>query len=275
MTALERAGRTRYSGRMKVESWDPRGWCEAGLSAAREAATLVMEGFRGRYRVQTKAHAELFTEYDVRSEELIRKALAEATPGIAIVGEEDGGTASSELTWFVDPIDGTTNFVAGHPWFAVSVGLMCGKEPIAGAVVAPALGLSWWGWVGGGAWRDGVPCRVKDNTRLSNALISTGFPTRSGAPGARQVQRHARVVAATRDVRRCGSAAIELCLVAEGVYDVYWMRRLDHWDTAAGAAIVLAAGGAWQSHEVEREVHELAGNPAMLSVFKKILDEPS
>lgn len=234
-----------------------------------------MEGFGGRHRVQTKEHAELFTEYDVRSEQLIRAALSQGTPDIPIVGEEDGGTEAEELTWYVDPIDGTTNFIAGHPWFAVSVGLMRRGTPIAGAVVAPALGLSWWGWVDGGAWRDGMSCRVKEPVPLSDALISTGFPTRSGAPGKRQAESHARVVAVTRDVRRCGSAAIELCLVAQGVYDVYWMRRLDHWDTAAGAAIVLAAGGAWQSHEVEGDVHELAGNPATLAAFKKVLDEPS
>jgi len=176
---------------------------------------------------------------------LIRELLAKRTPQIAIVGEEGGGTRSEGLTWYCDPIDGTVNFAHGHPCFSVSIGLLDRGSPVAGAVVAPAMGLEWHGAAGQGAQRNGAPCYVSTNAEFSDSLLATGFSPvmrRAGAPED-NLAAFCRVMPHVRDIRRCGSAALDLCLVADGTYDAYWERKLSPWDTMAGAALVLAAGG--------------------------------
>jgi myo-inositol-1(or 4)-monophosphatase len=213
------------------------------LEVATEAAALVLRGYRTGVVSREKARADLVTEYDVQSERLVRKRLAEHTPEIAVVGEEEGGQSKGP-TWYCDPIDGTTNFVHGHPFFCVSIGLMDGDEPLLGAVVAPALGTRWHGWLGGGAFRDGRPCRVSETRNLSDALLATGFhPKARRQPPHDNLGTFARIMPEVRGIRRCGSAALDLCMVADGTYDAYWERALNVWDTAAAAAITLAAGG--------------------------------
>jgi myo-inositol-1(or 4)-monophosphatase len=247
------------------------------LEVAREAADFVMQGFRQHFQVSKKAEDELFTEYDVGSEELVRKALARHTPEIPVVGEEQGGEAGEDLTWYIDPIDGTVNFIAGHPWFAVSLGLVQRGYPVAGAVVAPALGLSWSASVGIGASKNGTACRVNENPKLSDAIVSTGFPSRRGVFNSEhelRLQQYGRICRNVREVRRCGSAAIELCMVADGTYDVYWMRHLPHWDTSAGAAAVLAAGGNWTQRESgTAKAQDLATNGHLDGAMAFLLDE--
>ena len=219
---------------------------EIALEIAQEAGRLVQEGYRAGVATEQKGgHADLVTEYDRRSEDLIRARLAERTPGIAVVGEEAGGEAGVEPTWFCDPIDGTTNFIHGHPFFCVSIGLLQGAEPLAGAIVAPALDTHWQGAVGGSALRDGKPCKVSDRKQLSDALVATGFhpmDRMKTGPG-NNVEAFGRMLPRVRGMRRCGSAALDLCLTADGTYDAYWELGLNAWDTAAGAAIALAAGG--------------------------------
>ncbi len=218
----------------------------AALEVAREAGQLVLQGWRSRPSYERKAsYADLVTEFDLASERLIRSRLAERTPSIAIVGEEQGGERSEAPTWYVDPIDGTVNFAHGHPCFAVSIGLLVAGQPLAGVVVAPALATEWHGFVGGGAFRNGKACRVSETTELSDALLATGFSPvmrRHGSPED-NVDAFCRVMPQVRDLRRCGSAAHDLCLVADGTYDAYWERKLATWDIAAGTALVLAAGG--------------------------------
>lgn len=216
------------------------------LEIAREAGQLVLNGWRSRPAYERKASdADLVTEFDLASERLIRQRLAERTPELAIVGEEQGGTRSDAPTWYVDPIDGTVNFAHGHPCFAVSLGLLVGGQPVLGAVVAPALQTEWHGFVGGGAFRNGQPCGVSSNAVLCDALLATGFSPvmRRHGPPEDNVAAFCRVMPAVRDLRRCGSAAHDLCLVADGTYDAYWERKLYPWDMAGGAALVLAAGG--------------------------------
>src|SRR5690606_2194900 len=123
---------------------------------ARAAAKLIFEGAARAKQISRKAHDELFTEYDVRSEELVRKEHARRCPGIPVVGEEQGGDVGDDLTWYIDPIDGTINYIAGHPFYAVSLGVASGNRPLAGAVIAPALGLEWSGRSGGGTRKNGV-----------------------------------------------------------------------------------------------------------------------
>ncbi len=241
---------TRHLRYANIMTKDAKDLETVAVAVATEAARLVLEGFSKRFAVSTKGpNAELFTEYDVRSEELVRERLQQRTPGIAIVGEEHGGEPGDDLTWYIDPIDGTINFVAGHPVFAVSVGIKRKDQPIAGAVVAPALRLTWSGTADGPSTRNGEQIRVSEVSDLRDALVATGFPSRSGASQAEKdlrLQQYARLLASARDIRRCGSAAIDLCMVADGTYEAYWQRQLSPWDTAAGAAIVLGAGGRWR-----------------------------
>jgi len=223
----------------------PEELAQIAFEVATEAAQILLGGFRKRPAVTEKGRADLVTEYDLASEQLIRKRLAERTPEIAIVGEEQGGTAApgNALTWFCDPLDGTTNFVHGHFFFCVSIGVAEAGRPIAGAVVAPALSAHWRGWVGGAALRNGEPCQVSNTNALEHALVATGFPSDRSQASSNNFEAFTCVKPRVRGIRRCGSAALDLCLVADGTYDAYWERRLSAWDVMAGSAVVLAAGG--------------------------------
>lgn len=216
------------------------------LDVAREAGALVMRGYRRprELEVSKKGAIDLVTQYDVASEKLIVERLARLYPEIGIVGEEGHALPKHDaLTFYVDPIDGTTNFAHGHPFFAISIGLCRRGVPLLGVVVAPALAIEWTGVVGHGAFRNGEPCQVSRTQALGEALCATGFGYAVvGADDDNQrefelVQRRAR------GVRRCGAAAIDIALVADGTYDAYWEFLLQPWDMAAGAALVLAAGG--------------------------------
>ena len=218
------------------------------LDVARDAAQHVARGHRSRPSYDRKhSHADLVTRFDLESEQLIRRLLAERTPELAIIGEEQGGEDDGRPSWLVDPIDGTTNFAHGHPFYAVSIGLTHEGLPLLGAVVAPALACEWHGFVGagGGAFRNGERCTVTAQSTLSDCLVATGFSPMVRGLGQPEDNLAAflRVAPHVRDMRRCGSAALDLCMVADGTYDAFWERRLGAWDVAAGAAIVLAAGG--------------------------------
>ncbi len=225
------------------------------LLVAEEAATLVGSGYRSRPRADEKARADLVTEFDRASEELIVSRLRSLSPEIPVVAEEATWTAGEleaksarrGLVWFVDPLDGTTNFVHGHPFWCVAIGLMEHDRPVAGAVVAPSIGVRWTGWVGdegeGEARRNGERCAVSEIASLDRALIATGFPAARDVAPEDNFASFVAVKRKVQAVRRCGSAAMDLCLVADGTYDGYWERRLHAWDTVAAGAIVLAAGG--------------------------------
>jgi myo-inositol-1(or 4)-monophosphatase len=224
------------------------------MLVAEEAATLVAAGHRSRPRADEKGRHDLVTAFDRASEARILSRLAERTPGIPVVGEEGAGgdaprRATSGLVWYVDPLDGTTNFVHGHPFWCVAVGLMEDDRPIAGAVVAPILGVRWRGVTadvdggGGAASRNGEPCAVSATTDLRHALVATGFPPNRDRAPDNNFDAFMAVKRAVQAVRRCGSAAIDLCMVADGTYDAYWERRLHAWDTTAASAVVLGAGG--------------------------------
>lgn len=217
--------------------------CELALEVARAAAEVALEGYRTRPHASEKAARDLVTEFDLRSEGLIRERLARATPDLPIVAEEAGGQADSEATWYCDPLDGTTNFVHGHPFWSVSIGLLEAGVPTVGAVVAPALGLWWTGYQGGPSLRCGEACEVSATDELERALLATGFPVQRDQEPSSNLLTFADVMRQVQGVRRCGSAAVDLCLVADGTYDAYWERKLNGWDLCGGSAVVLGAGG--------------------------------
>jgi myo-inositol-1(or 4)-monophosphatase len=215
---------------------------DVARSVARDAATLLVQGYRQRPPSSEKAgYTDLVTEYDTRSETLIRERLERETPGVSIVAEEQGGVASG-LTWHCDPLDGTTNFVHGHPFFCVSIGASDETGPVVGAVVAPALGVEWWGGRGLGAFRNGGPCGVSETDSLRTAMLATGFPADRSDPLDNNISPFSRMKLEAQSIRRCGSAAMDCCFVADGTYDGYWERALHSWDLTAGCAIALAAG---------------------------------
>ncbi len=218
---------------------------------AREAGALAREGYRpvGGTTIHKKGAIDLVTEYDLRSEAHIVKELGRVFPDIAVVGEEAQGKtdvaqgSATALRFFVDPIDGTTNFAHGHPFFCVSIGLCQGTQPVAGVIYAPVLELCWVGAVGQGATRNGAPCRVSECDALGEALCATGFGYDVAGKQDDNVAEFGAVQARARGIRRCGAAALDLALVSDGTYDAYWEFMLQPWDLAAGAALVLAAGG--------------------------------
>jgi myo-inositol-1(or 4)-monophosphatase len=213
------------------------------LQVAQSCAQITSAGFRTRPAVGKKGRADLVTEFDLASERHLRAELARLTPEIPLVAEEHGGIVAAELCWHCDPLDGTTNFVHGHPFHAVSIGALANGVPIVGAVVAPELHLTWVGYQGGPSVRNGVVCQVSTTVDFDDALFATGFPPDRSDETTNNFATWARVKRAVCGVRRCGSASLDLCLVADGTYDGYWERNLHSWDLVAGAAIVLSAGG--------------------------------
>jgi myo-inositol-1(or 4)-monophosphatase len=234
----------------------PENYASLALEVATDAGTLLLGAYRTRPTPTEKARHDLVTALDVASERLIVERLSKATPELGLVAEEGGGN-QKPLSWFCDPLDGTTNFVHGHPFWSVSIGLLEQGRPVAGAVVAPALGLTWLAYDGGPALRCGENCYVSETVELAHSLVATGFPPNRQLEPDSNLETFVRVQKVVRGVRRCGSAAIDMCLVADGTYDAYWERRLNAWDLAAGAALVVAAGGV---------ITALDGGPADLSV---------
>ena len=214
-------------------------------AVAADAAALLLAGLGKVSCVAHKGEVDLVTEYDHRSEALIVQRLLDRFPGWAVQAEESGafGDAAAETTWLVDPLDGTTNFSRGHPVFAVSLGLVHGGELVAGVVTAPALGFSVWARRGGGAFSNGAPAHVSSTDRLEAALVATGFPYDRRTAHDDNTREYVAFVKRALGLRRCGAAAVDLALVARGVYDGYFEPRLHPWDVAAGAVIVAEAGG--------------------------------
>src|SRR5450432_617760 len=161
-----------------LQSIDSSALVRVALIAAREAGALVKAAWRKHPTAEHKGRTDLVTRFDRESETLLIQRLTAATP-YPVVGEEHGGeraAGTDALTWYVDPIDGTTNFVHGHPFWCVSVGLLAGTQPLLGVVVAPALGVERTGAVGGPVMRGSEACHVSEVSRLEDALLATGFP---------------------------------------------------------------------------------------------------
>jgi len=191
---------------------------------------------------------DVVTEADREVERLIRGRILEARPDDAILGEEDGSTSgASGLTWVVDPIDGTVNYLYGIPHYAVSIAVVEGEpDPLTwtglhGCVLNPASGELFTGSRGEGAFLNGAAIRVADPVPLELALINTGFAY-AAATRAKQGEVVTRMLPMVRDIRRFGTASLDLCMVANGRTNAYFERTLSPWDHAAGAIIAREAG---------------------------------
>lgn len=214
---------------------------------ALEAARLVAERQRSTVAVAaTKTSpTDVVTEADRASEDLIRKRLLAARPEDGFVGEEGGSTSqatsASGVTWVVDPIDGTVNFLYGIPTYAVSIAAQVGVEVVAGVVVDVVSGECFTATRGGGAFADGRPIRVREVAPPTEQLVLTGF-SYERETRRRQGEAVARLLPEIRDVRRLGSAALDLCHLGAGRADAYVEEGLNEWDLAAGGLVAEEAG---------------------------------
>jgi myo-inositol-1(or 4)-monophosphatase len=224
---------------------------DVAAAVADEAGSMLLDGLDRPKSVELKGEVDLVTEYDRRAEELIARRLAERTPGFGLIGEEGvaAPTPADVPAWIVDPLDGTTNYSHGHPCFAVSIGLEHDGELLAGAIAIPALGALYRAHAGGGAACNGQPLRVSRTTELDRALVATGFPYDRRRVADDNSRELVAFMKRTQGVRRCGAAAVDLALVARGVYDGFWEPRLHAWDLAAGVVIVREAGGRATDYE--------------------------
>jgi myo-inositol-1(or 4)-monophosphatase len=214
------------------------------LAAASAAAELVAAR-AGTGDVREKARADLVTDVDEASERLIVGMVRDHFPGDAVVAEESAAAAvASGRRWVIDPVDGTTNFVHGHPFVAVSIALVDDEGPAVGVVAAPFLGEVYLAVRGGGASLNGRPIRVSPEPELARSLLATGFPFKQGKGDLdAYMLLVADAVRASRDVRRAGSAALDLAFTAAGRVGGFFEIGLAPWDVAAGMLLVTEAGG--------------------------------
>lgn len=243
---------------------------------AARASELIVEGLsRARSLVETKTSGtDMVTEMDRASESLILTALLDARPDDAVLGEE--GTdrpGSSGVRWVIDPIDGTTNYLYGHPGFAVSIAAEIDGIVAVGVVHDPLHDEVFTAVRGGGARRDGSPIHVSGESELSRALVATGF---SYEPDRRRRQAAVlhEVLPRIRDIRRMGAASVDLCSVACGRVDAYFERGLQPWDHAAGALIATEAGALVGDLDGGPPVFDfcLAATPALFGPLRAALD---
>jgi myo-inositol-1(or 4)-monophosphatase len=245
---------------------------------AREAGALLMDYFRRRVKIEYKGDADLVTEADRASEKLILGRIRAAWPSHEVIGEEGARIETgSDYRWYVDPLDGTTNFAHGYPVFCVSLGLAFQGKRKAGVVYDPTRDELFAAERGKGAQLNGEPIAVSRTEQLVQSLVATGFPSHKRHKNP-NIHFYHQLTLRTHGVRRAGSAALDLASVACGRFDGFWEFNLNAWDTAAGTLIVEEAGGevsGFRGEELEitdRDV--LASNgvihPDLLREFQEI-----
>lgn len=221
----------------------PAGLLTSMESIAREAGRLLMEHFRRHVKIEYKGDVDLVTVADRQSEALIRERIRQQFPAHDVMGEE--GTrieTGSDYKWYVDPLDGTTNFAHGYPAFCVSLAVEYRGQRIAGVIFDPTRDELFAAEKGSGARLNGMVMKVSSTATLSESLLGTGFPSHKRHLNPNIYFYH-QLTLRSHGVRRAGSAALDLCNVAAGRYDGFWEFNLNPWDTAAGVLIVEEAGG--------------------------------
>lgn len=213
------------------------------IAAAREAGALLLARAGDVHHLQYKGVVDLVTEVDLASEDLIRKKILGAFPDHSVLGEERGATERvAGARWIVDPLDGTTNYAHGFPFYCVSIGLELHGTMEVGVVYDPLRDELFLGRRSAGASLNGRPLRPSSRGKLIEALLATGFPyDRQRVP--RALHAFEVLSLSAQAVRRAGSAALDLCYVAAGRLDGYWEFVVRPWDVAAGALIVEESGG--------------------------------
>lgn len=215
---------------------------DVAVAAARAGAAVLRSFDRGALNVRDKRAFDLVTEADLAAEAAIRGVITAAFPDDALLLEEGGDVPGGARRWLVDPLDGTTNFAHEIPHCAVSIGVVDADGPLVGVVHDVFRDEVFTAVRGGGAWAGGRPLHVSDAATLDRCLVATGFPT-GPARADHDLGALGRVLPTVRCIRRNGSAALDLAWVACGRFGAYWEGGLKPWDTAAGALLVVEAGG--------------------------------
>lgn len=244
---------------------------------ARKAGAILREHQGKIQRIEYKGDIDIVTEVDRMAEALIREAIAERYPDHEVLGEEEGlSTSASPYRWIVDPIDGTTNYAHGFPYYCVSIALSKDGELVAGAVYHPIWDELYSAARGDGATLNGNPIRVSEVKELRRALLSTGFPYDVIQSGS-NYNLFKAMLTHSQGVRRAGSAALDLCQVACGRYEAFWEPGLSAWDVAAGALIVQEAGGMvtnYQGNPFDPYAREiLASNSHLHSAIQAVFSQ--
>jgi myo-inositol-1(or 4)-monophosphatase len=215
------------------------------IQIAREAGEIVRDGFGKNIEIEYKTNSSnLVTEIDKKSEEYIKAFIRKEFPDHGILAEESGGSnTDAEYVWVVDPLDGTTNFAHRFPIFSVSIGVQKNGKTIYGVVNHIMRDEMYAAELGAGAYRNGTKLSVKQNDDLSTSLLVTGFPYDIAENPSNALEIFTEMVKSSRGMRRLGSAAIDFCYVASGVFDGFWEVHLHPWDICGGKLIVEEAGG--------------------------------
>jgi myo-inositol-1(or 4)-monophosphatase len=234
---------------------------------AREAGSLIMGYFRQRVKIEYKGAVDLVTIADRQSEALILERIRKQFPTHDVMGEE--GTrieTGSEYKWYVDPLDGTTNFAHGYPVFCVSLAVERLGKRVAGVVYDPTRDEMFSAELGGGARLNDNAIRVSTTATLGESLLATGFPSQKRHKNP-NIYFYQQLTLHSHGVRRAGSAALDLCNVASGRFDGFWEFNLNPWDTAAGVLILEEAGGKvtdFTGGEFQIASHETLGSNGLV-----------
>ncbi|WP_026836261.1 inositol monophosphatase family protein [Limisalsivibrio acetivorans] len=248
---------------------------ESLIKAVLEAGEHVKKGFSEVQDVQYKSAKDLVTRYDVETENILKKLIQPLYPEHTIVAEESSkGNEKPEKAIYIDPIDGTTNFVHSFPFTAISVGVYENDEAVAGVVYNPIMNELYSAEKGSGAWLNDEQISVSSNDDTKKSLVATGFPySIVERECTNMLTMLGNILKSTRGIRRAGSAALDLCYTAKGVFDCYYEFNLRPWDVAGGICIVREAGGTVTGFD--GVPHDITGNFIMASngvIHGKMLD---
>jgi myo-inositol-1(or 4)-monophosphatase len=223
------------------------------LPVVREVGAFLLQNLGNAQSIEFKGRANLVTEMDRRSEAHLIRAIRDQHPDHAILSEEVGALPGGpgQAEWILDPVDGTTNYVHGLPYFCVALALRQGPQLQAGLVYHPYVDELYWAERGQGAFMNGRPLHVSSTSVLDDALLTTGFPSELSRAPDTNIEHFLALMPRARAIRRMGSASLDLCNVAAGRLDGFWQPTMLVWDVAPGAIIVEEAGG---------RVSDFAGN---------------
>ena len=239
------------------------------IAAAREAGKCIIQSIEQLEQIQVKQknRLELVSEIDLLAEKIIIEELDRAHPEYNIISEECGDLGrDSELCWVIDPIDGTHNFLHGHPHCAVSIALKFKEDTVVGVVYDAIRNELFTASKGRGAQLDGRRMRVSTNNKLSQSLLCTGFPYRDPKDTKPWLKTFALVLPRAQSIHRTGSSVLDFAYVAAGRYDGFWEFGMRTWDIAAGALLVQEAGGLVTNMDGGTDLtsgNAIAGNPAI------------